>query len=144
MLGSTLIDAVNAAMEETRFHVEQEMNLSRMIACAEVRGIKRDDNNRMKCGFCYATTIATGEAESDEVYRRFLEDHLRSGHSSMLSQESIPETGWEGSPIVMKHIERNYDPDELKYSIAVAALGGTREENTTIVNAILHDIPEIG
>ena len=98
----------------------------------------------IKSQICYATTIAIGEAESDEVYRRFLEDHLRSGHGSMLSQESIPETGWEGSPIVMKHIERNYDPDTLEYSIAVAALGGTREENTTIVDAILHDIPKIG
>ena len=144
MLSSTLIDVVNEAMESVRDHVEQEMNLQRMVACAEVRGISRDSEGRMKCGFCYTMTVATGTAETDEKYRHFAEEHLRVKHHAILTQTRAIDESWGNSPVVVKRIERESKDFNRSYSIAVAALGGTREENTTIVDAIIHDIPEIG
>ena len=144
MLGSTLIDVVNEALQDTRGRIEDEMCLKRSAACVDVRGIVRDKSGRMKCGFSYSAMIATGEAEKDEEYRTFLQEYLFAGHKSLLAEKKIPEVGWEASPIVIKRIDRKLKGDKSEYSIAVAALGGTREENETIVDAIISDIPEIG
>ncbi|MCR5572362.1 MAG: hypothetical protein K6F57_01125 [Candidatus Saccharibacteria bacterium] len=144
MLGSTLIDVVNEALQDTRDRIEDEMCLKYSVACVDVRGIVRDKSGRMKCGFSYSATIATGEAERDERYCAFLQEHLFTGHKSLLAEKKIPEVGWEASPIVLKRIDRKLKGDKSEYSIAVAALGGTREENETIVDAVISDIPEIG
>ena len=144
MLGSTLIDVVNEVLDDTRDRIEDEMCLRRSVACVDVRGIVRDKSGRMKCGFSYSAMIATGEAEKDEEYRTFLQEHLFSGHKSLLAGKKIPDTGWEASPIILKRIDRKLKGDKSDYSIAIAALGGTREENETIVDAIISGIPEIG
>lgn len=144
MLGSTLIDVVNEAMSETREWIEAEMNLRRSVACAEVRGIVYDENGKMKCGFSYSTMIATGAAESDEEYCGFLQNQLHDAHLRMNDNEIVPEMSWESSPVVVKHIQCKLGHDKHDYSIAVAALGGTREENETIVNSVINSIPEIG
>ena len=144
MLGSTLIDVVNTVLEETRNYIYDEMNLRRSVACVEIRGIVRNSRGRMKCGFSYNTMIATGKAEADEEYRSFLQDHLHKGHLDLIAENKIPDISWENSPIILRRIVRRYDRDKYDYSIAVAALGGTREENETIVNTIIDGIPEIG
>ncbi len=144
MLGSTLIDVVNETMSDTKEWIETEMNLSRAVACAEVKGVVYDEDGCMKCGFLYSTMIATGAAESDEEYCNFLQRQLHDAHLRMNDNETIPEMSWESSPVVMKHIQRNFGHDRHSYSIVVAALGGTREENETIVNSVINSIPEIG
>lgn len=144
MLGSTLIDVVNGVLEETSDYINDEMNLRRSVACVEVRGISRGKNGRMKCGFSYSTMIAIGLAESDEAYRSFAQDCLHKAHLHMINGENMPEVSWENSPIVVERTTRSYEHDNYDYSVAVAAVGGTREENETIVHTIINGIPKIG
>lgn len=153
MLGSTLINDVNKAMTNTRkVMVAMCNNANRakgpksMIACVEVRDIAREDDGRMKCDCCNMTTIAVGAARYNEEHRRFLEEHVSVGHYNALEQSITPERGWENSSVVMKlkRIESDTKRSGCGYSIAVAALGGTREENTAIVNEIINGISNNG
>jgi len=140
MLDSTLIDVVNVSMEETRKWVESEMNLNRLVACVEIRGITRSEKSRTKCGFSYTTALATGEAESDESFREFLQKQIHSAHFHLLKGENVPMMAWGASPVIIKRVERRDRKNGFDYSIAVGAVGGTRQENNTIVDAIISDI----
>lgn len=141
MLGSTLIDAVNKIMEETQKLIEDEMNPSQLAACAEVRGITHDDKGRMVCGFLYTTTIAIGKASSNEAFRDYLTSNLHEAHTHLLKDEGFPAISWESSPFIYANTKRSYANENRDYSIAIGAIGGTREENQTVVDTVLNGIP---
>ncbi len=141
MLGSTLIDAVNEIMEETQRLIEEEMNPDRLAACVEIRGMTRDGKGRMKCGFAYTTMIALGKASSNDMFRDYLQKNLHEAHSHLLIEKGYPQMSWESSPFIYASTKRSYEDENRDYSIAAGAIGGTREENQTVVNTIINSIP---